>query len=234
MSNIAIIPARSGSKGLPDKNIKLLCGKPLMAYSVEVATRSGKFGKVFVSTDSDRYAQIAKECGASADFLRSDEMSSDTAGSWDAVREVVTELEKRGEHYDAVMLLQPTSPLRTSEDIVNAFNLFEEKGADAVVSVTETDHSPLWCNTLPPDLSMKGFSRPEYENIPRQQLPTYYRINGAIYLIRRKCLEDDKMFVTNTYAYIMPQERSIDIDTGLDFTVAESLLGLNKTNERYI
>ena len=227
MSNLAIIPARSGSKGLPDKNIKLLCGRPLLAHSVEVAIESGKFGKVFVSTDSDRYAQIAKECGASADFLRSEEMSSDTAGSWDAVREVISELKKRGEHYDNIMLLQPTSPLRTAEDIVNAFNLFEEKDADAVLSVTETDHSPLWCNTLPPDRSMDSFFRPEYENTPRQLLPTYYRINGAIYLINCKCLNDENMFAANTYAYIMPRERSVDIDTELDFVVAESILRQN-------
>lgn len=185
MKRIAIIPARSGSKGLKDKNIKELNGKPLLAYSIEAALDSKQFDKVFVSTDSQIYADIAIQYGADASFLRSDKNSTDTAGSWDVVREVIDTFKSMGEEYDEIMLLQATSPLRTSEDIINAVELLKEKEGNAVVSLTECDHSPIWCNTLPKDCSMDGFDREEYKDLPRQSLPTFYRYNGAIYLVTR-------------------------------------------------
>lgn len=123
---IAIIPARSGSKGLLNKNIKLLDGKPLMAYSIDSAIKSGIFDTVFVSTDSDEYEKIATSYGAEVPFLRSEIQSSDTASSWDVVREVLEEYSKRGECFDEVMLLQPTSPLRNVEDILGAMSLMKK------------------------------------------------------------------------------------------------------------
>ena len=160
MKNLAVITARSGSKGLPDKNIKPLCGIPLMAHTIRAALESGCFETVFVSTDSADYAKIAEEYGADASFLRSEENSSDTAGSWDVIREVVRTFEKQGKTFDTIMLLQPTSPLRTAEDIRAAFRLMEEKKASGIMGVTETDHSPIWCNTLPESLSMEHFQKP--------------------------------------------------------------------------
>ena len=228
MKRIAIIPARSGSKGLKDKNIKELLGKPLIYYSIKAAIDSNAFDKIFVSTDSQKYADIAKECGADASFLRSEKTSSDTASTWDAVREVLEEFDKRGEHYDQIMVLQATSPLRTPKDINNAINLYNEKEANAVVSVTETDHSPLWCNTLPEDGSMDNFENPVTANLPRQKLPKYYRYNGAVYLINRNELDEVQMFKRKCYAYIMPQDRSIDIDTELDFRIGEILMESRK------
>ena len=180
MKTIAIIPARSGSKGLPDKNIRDLCGKPLIAYSIEAAISSKMFDTVMVSTDSEKYAGISREYGAEVPFLRSKVTSGDSAGSWDVVREVIENYKKLGKEFDTVMLLQPTSPLRTAEDIVNAFKLKEQNQASAIVSVCEMDHSPLWSNTLPESLSMNGFIK--QVDLPRQKLPTYYRINGAVYL----------------------------------------------------
>ena len=174
MKRIAVIPARSGSKGLKDKNIKDLNGKPLIAYSIEAAIKSERFDKVFVSTDSQKYADIATKYGADASFLRSERNSGDTAGSWDVVREVIDTLKTKGEEYDEVMLLQATSPLRTTEDIINAIDLLHERNARAVVSLTECDHSPI---------------------------------------LEHGC-----------YAYIMPQDRSIDIDTALDFLIAETIM----------
>lgn len=224
MKSIAIILARSGSKGLPDKNIKELCGKPLVAYSIEAASKSGKFDAIIVSTDSRKYADIAVSFGARVPFFRSKENSSDKAGSWDAVREVLDKLKELGEDYDRVMLLQPTSPLRTAEDIVNSFELMDEKGANAILGVVEMDHSPIWSNTLPEDGCMDNFVRQEYAGIPRQELPTYYRINGAIYLLTSKEVYKDKMFSEKCYAYVMPAERSIDIDTELDFVIAQNLI----------
>ncbi len=225
--SIAIITARSGSKGLPDKNIKLLCGKPLMAYSIEAALKSGCFNKVFVSTDSKKYAEIAVSCGAECSFLRSAETSGDSAGSWNVIKEVIERLELSGEHYDKIMLLQPTSPLRTAEDIKNSFALMEQKNARAVIGVVEPEHSPLWCGTIGDDLSMDNFWDNRYRNVPRQFLPVFYRINGAIYLITYDELYSENMFSKGAFAYVMPKERSIDIDSELDFIIAETLFNNN-------
>ena len=225
MKRIAIIPARSGSKGLKDKNIKELNGKPLIAYSIECAIKSKVFDKVFVSTDSQKYADIAIQYGADASFLRTDENSGDNAGSWDVVREVVSRLETLGEFYDEIMLLQATSPLRNEEDIVNAIELLHKKNGRAVISLTECDHSPVWCNTLPDDSCMDNFEREEYKNLPRQQLPIFYRYNGAIYLVKNEELwNKEHMLEKECYAYVMPQERSVDIDTALDFMIAETIM----------
>lgn len=225
MTSIAIIPARSGSKGLPDKNIKLLHDKPLLAYSIEVAEKSGLFDCIHVSTDSERYEQIAREYGADVPFLRNEELSGDTAGSWDVVRWVLGQYAARGQRFDMVTLLQPTSPLREEEDMKQAYHLFEEKAADAVVSVCEMDHSPLWSNTLPEDGSMDGFLD-QAADAGRQQLPTYYRINGAIYMLRTALLAEGApgLYREGTYAYVMPKERSVDIDDALDFAIAETIL----------
>lgn len=225
MKRIAIIPARSGSKGLKDKNIKELNGKPLIAYSIECAINSGMFDKVFVSTDSQKYADIAIRYGADASFLRSEENSSDTAGSWDVVREVVDRLQEQGEKYDEIMLLQATSPLRNSDDILNAINLLHERNGNAVVSLTECDHSPIWCNTLPEDNCMDNFDKEEYKDLPRQMLPVFYRYNGALYLVTASELQNKgHMLEHGCYAYIMPQNRSIDIDTEMDFMIAETIM----------
>ena len=137
MKNIAIIPARSGSKGLPDKNIRMINGKPLMAYSIEAALNSGCFDTVFVSTDSEKYAAIAREYGASVPFLRDETLASDTASTWAVVRQVLQEFAERGELFDSFAILQPTSPLRTKENIQEAYRLLEEKQATSVVAVCE-------------------------------------------------------------------------------------------------
>lgn len=226
VKRIAIIPARSGSKGLKDKNIKLLKGKPLIDYSIEAAIRSDAFDTVFVTTDSKVYAEIAEKAGADAHFLRSEINSSDKASSWDTVREVISRFEDEGRFFDEIMLLQPTSPLRTYEDILKAIDVMNEKEALAVESLTEMDHSPLWSNTIPKDGNMDEFFN-EYSNKPRQALPTYYRENGAIYLIKRELIDkpDSEIFKNRCFAYIMPRERSIDIDVELDFKLAEVMMG---------
>ena len=225
MRNIAIIPARSGSKGLKDKNIKPLNGKPLIAYTIEAAKRSNLFDEIFVSTDSNEYARIAKDYGASVPFLRSNELSSDTTSSWDVVRDAILNYKKIGKEFDTVALLQPTSPLRKSEDIINGYNIMQKKDAKAIVSVCEVDHSPLWCNTLPEDNSLENFLNQDFINAPRQSLPTYYRINGAIYIVNCKYLmSTDNIYNKSCYAVVMPKEISIDIDDAIDFKIAEALI----------
>ena len=223
MSNIAIIPARSGSKGLKDKNIKLLGGKPLIAYSIEAALQSGIFSSVMVSTDSEKYAEIARAYGAEVPFLRSEDTSSDSASSWDVVKEVLNKYAHQGEKFTMFTLLQPTSPLRTYKDIQNAYHLFNENSAVSVVSVCEMEHSPLWSNTLPENGSLAGFLS-RANNAQRQKLNKYYRINGAIYMVSCEAFDaDDNIYRDGGFAYIMPSEASIDIDTELDFKIAETI-----------
>ena len=224
MGNLAIIPARSGSKGLKDKNIKLLSGKPLLAYTIEAARESGLFDEIMVSTDSREYADIAKQWGANVPFLRSNELSNDTASSWDAVKEVIERYKNLGTEFDTVALLQPTSPLRTSNDIIEGYNVIEVKEANFVVGVCEMDHSPLWANTLPEDLSMENFIRPEVVKVPRQSIPTYYRINGALYIVKVDYLmRTPDIYGDRSFASVMKKENSIDIDDQMDFTIAEVL-----------
>lgn len=225
MKHLAIIPARSGSKGLMDKNIKLLDGKPLLAYTVKAARESGMFDEIMVSTDSEEYAEIAIQWGAAVPFLRSEELSSDTASSWEVVKEVVEGYKNQAKEFETVTLLQPTSPLRTATDIIEAYRLMDKKAANFVVSVCEMDHSPLWANILPEDHSMENFIRPEVLNIPRQNIPTYYRINGALYIAKVDYLmRTTDIYGDRSFALVMKKENSIDIDDQLDFTIAEVLI----------
>jgi len=233
MRNIAIIPARSGSKGLPDKNVRLLAGKPLLAYSVEAALRSGVFTAVMVSTDSEAYAKIAREAGAEVPFLRSREYSSDTSSSWDAVREVLSMYASQEIEFDTVALLQPTSPLRLPEDIVGAYRLFEERRADSVAGVTETAFPVQQCFPLSEDNSMEVFSRLPRRNARRQELKPYYQENGAIYIARVSRLREPTwdFYEKGCYAYRMPQERSLDINSLMEFRFAEFLLADGGINQ---
>ena len=223
MGNIAVIPARSGSKGLKDKNIKELAGKPLLAYSVNAAKESGLFDTIHVSTDSERYAEIARSSGADVPFLRSAEMSSDKADSWDAVLEVLRKYEELGKSFDTVTLLQPTSPLRTGEHIRQAFKLYESKKANAVFSVCEADHPPAWFHPLGPDGDMSDFGGGDGKQ--RQDFEKYYRINGAIYLINTGYFIKNhrNLFAEGVFAYIMDRKYSVDIDDEFDFKVAQAV-----------
>lgn len=225
MHNLAVIPARSGSKGLKDKNIKELKGKPLLAYSIEAAIQSGIFDEIHVSTDSQEYADIAQEYGAKVPFLRSMELSSDSASTWEAMKYVLQQYERLGKTYDTITVLQPTSPLRTSDDICGAFQFFENKHANMISSVCEMEHSPLWSNTLPDDLSMREFEDEKTASLPRQQLPIYYRENGAIYILKTDYLCKAKnIYYDNCYAYIMDRMHSVDIDSEMDFMMAKTII----------
>ena len=233
MKNIAIIPARSGSKGLKDKNIRNFGGKPLLSYTIEAAIASGEFEEVMVSTDSKRYAEIARAYGAQVPFLRSEATSSDTASSWDMVDEVLVDYRKVGKTFDTFCLLQPTSPLRNAADIKEAYKLFKEKANFAVVSVCEAEHSPLWCGHLPESNEFINFVQQDKLN-QRQSGKKFYRLNGAIYIVNIRTFANDRnLYRKGSFAYIMSQERSVDIDTELDFKLAEQIFvygGVQRTN----
>lgn len=225
-SFLAIIPARSGSKGIKDKNIINLKGKPLIAYTIDAAKESQIFDEIMVSTDSLKIAEISKSFGAKVPFLRPKELANDNAKTVDVIIHALNYYVNKNIEFDYFMLLQPTSPLRNSKDIKNAVNLLFDRNANSVVSVCETEHSPLWSNTLPEDLSLANFIKQEVKNIPRQELPKYYRINGAIYISNVDFFIREKDFYgEKSYAYIMSPERSIDIDNLVDLKLAEILLG---------
>jgi CMP-N,N'-diacetyllegionaminic acid synthase len=221
---LAIIPARSGSKGVEHKNIKELHGMPLIAHTIKNAKLSGIFDDIVVSTDSVEYATIAENYGARVPFIRPKELATDSSTSVDVIIHTIEELKQDGLEYDYFMLLQPTSPLRTHQDILSAINLLYKKNAISIVSVCEAEHSPLLMNTLENSLSMENFITNTH-NKRRQDLPIYYRLNGAIYLCKTDYFLDQKSFYgSRSFAYIMNQLNSIDIDTEIDFSLVSSLL----------
>ncbi|MFD2044933.1 cytidylyltransferase domain-containing protein [Ornithinibacillus salinisoli] len=226
-SFIAIIPARSGSKGIKDKNIKSLNGKPMIAYTIEAALKSNIFDDVVVSTDSEKYASIAEEHGARVPFLRPKELASDTSTTIDVIEYTLIEMEKMGYTYDYFMLLQPTSPLRNVNDIQNAVKILFELKANSIVSVCEAEHSPLLMNTLDETLSMDNFIHLTNHR-RRQDLTPYYRLNGAIYLSKVKLFLQKKTFYgIQSFAYIMDKNKSIDVDSEIDFELVKILLNNN-------
>lgn len=226
MRNIAIIPARSGSKGLPDKNIKELLGKPLMYYTIQAACLSNCFETVMVSTDSEEYANIAKECGAEVPFLRSGDLAADTSGSWDVVREVLARYHEMGKEFDYVALLQPTSPLRDADDIKNAFELLKVETVNCVLSVSKVEHPIQWCFRMEEDGGIKDLADSPYKYMRRQELDAFYRENGAIYIVDANKITDAEydFYADGCYGYEMPNIKSTDIDTELDFKYAKFLL----------
>ncbi len=225
---IAVIPARGGSKRLPGKNMMMIAGKPLIGWTIEAAIQSGVFSRVVVSTDSWEIAVMAAQFGAEVPFMRPDELSQDDTPSIDVLIHAANELIAGHEtSWTHLACLQPTSPLRTAENIREAVKLLEEKQADAVVSVCKSEHSPLWSNTLPDSRSLDGFIAENIQKTPSQQLPAYYRLNGALYFCRiPRMIEERTLFLkTGAYAYIMNRKDSIDIDDQVDFDLAGIYLG---------
>ena len=216
--SIAIIPARSGSKRLIDKNIKFLNGKPLIAYTIQAALESKCFDRVIVSTDSVRYKEIAEKFGAEVPFLRSNVNSSDLSESWEVVREVVTEL-KRMNQIDLscrIALLQPTSPLRTSNDIIQAFNLLNQKKTGMVISgyMERTNHLNLFYSATEQSISKVDFQRAEDGDY-------LFVVNGAIYMINMSDLKD--LNSIPKYPFLMDKKVSVDIDEEMDFKICEMI-----------
>lgn len=217
---LGIIPARGGSKRLPRKNVLDLCGKPLIAWSIKAGLNSKYIDKVVVSSDDDEILNISSNFGADI-IKRPIDLANDTATTFDAIKHTIENVEK----YDYIVLLQPTSPLRDAKHIDEAIELLEEKQADAVVSVCEVDHSPLWSNTLQKDGNMSNFLRDEVLNKRSQDLEKYYRLNGAIYICKTEKLLEEKSFFLkeNIFAYVMDRKSSVDIDEEIDFIIAKSI-----------
>jgi CMP-N,N'-diacetyllegionaminic acid synthase len=229
---LALIPARRGSKGVPGKNIYPVAGKPLLAWSIEAATACPSVHRVIVSTEDNEIARIALEFGAEVPFRRPAELARDDSSSVDVIVQAVDWL-ARHEQYrpEFVLLLQPTSPLRTSTDISTAIDLALEKQANGVASVSLVKHHPYWMKQINEDGVLVDFNRTPDLVRPyrRQDLPELYLPNGAIYLTRRETIVGaHSLYADRTYAYVMPPERSVDIDSFLDLRLAELLLRESK------
>lgn len=218
---LAIIPARGGSKRLHRKNVLDLAGKPLIAWSIETGIKSKYIDKVIVSSEDDEILSISKEFGAET-LKRPDNLASDIATTFDTVKHVIDNVEK----YDYVVLLQATSPLRNEKHVDDAIELLATKKADAIISVCKMDHSPLWSNVLLESGNMRNFLKDEIKNTRSQDLPPYYRLNGAIYVCSmQKLLQEKTFFIReNIFAYKMDRESSIDIDEDMDLKFARYLI----------
>ena len=220
---IAIIPARGGSKGLPRKNIKLLKDKPLIAYTIEAALDSKTITKVLVSTDDAEIADVALKYGAEVPFMRPEHLATDTAKSIDVLTYTCERLEREGHSsIEEFMVLQPTSPLRQAKHIDEAFNLYRDKNADSVVSYCQENHPIVWHKYIDKDKRLIPIFKENIRN--RQEEKLSYFPNGAIYIFKRKLINQSTYSSENTFAYIMDRKVSVDIDTLEDWKMAEIFL----------
>lgn len=216
---LAIIPARGGSKGIPHKNIIKLSGKPLISYTIQAALVSKYTDYVMVSTDDDDIAMVSKEFGAEVPFMRPTELASDTAKTIDVIVHAINELDIRGDKFDIIILLQPTAPLRTSDDIDRAIETFYKHDCNPLVSVSEVDDHPILIrsiegNQLRPLLDISSTCR-------RQDMPNYYRVNGCIYINMIKDITKNTSLNDNGIPFIMQRSHSVDIDDLSDIALAE-------------
>ena len=221
-SVLAVIPARGGSKGLPGKNILPLAGKPLIAWSIEAAHESKYIDKCIVSTDDKEIAGVAKKHGCEVPFMRSAELSTDDANSNNVFLHALDMLENQ---YDIVMVLQPTSPLRKTEDIDTALELMLNQNKPALVSVCEASKPLQWHRTINKDGTLEPVFSRDASLTNRQDQSLTYVPNGALFIAEAKFFKKEKTFYTeSTLAYVMPPDKSVDIDNQIDFLVTEALV----------
>ena len=224
--HLAVIPARGGSKGILRKNMAPVAGKPLMAWTIETALECSLLCRVIVSTDDREIADVARHYGAEVPFLRPTALAGDDTAGIEPVLHAARWLGQH-EHYHPyyVIALQPTSPLRTAEDIQAAIQLARERQADTVVSVCHVGQHPYWMKRVTEYGKLADFLSLEQDYTRRQDLPAAYALNGAIYLARREVLLTRQSFYTGrTYAYVMPEERSLDVDTPWHLHIADLIL----------
>lgn len=226
MRCLGLINARAGSKGIPGKNIKHLNGRPLIEYSIEAGLKASRITRVVVSTDSLEIAEIARVCGADTPFMRPPELASDTALQFDAIRHAVETLEEQGDFYEVIVLIQPTCPLRNSTDIDGAIKLMEKSGAESVISVmTVHGQHPLTMYAGDPEADLQPLIDGNKAGTLRQKFPPVFWRNGAIYGMKRDLvINEGSLYGAKTVGYLMPAERSINIDEPVDWIIAETLL----------
>jgi CMP-N,N'-diacetyllegionaminic acid synthase len=224
---LAVIPARGGSRGIPNKNIVPLAGRPLIEYTIRAARSAKLLDRTIVSTDSEAIAQVAKGLAAEVPFLRPERLARDETPGVDPIIHAL-EWIRDNDHYlpEYVVVLQPTSPFRTSADIDAAVELARRDKADSVVSVAPAGEHPYWMKRMRADGTLSDLIPMTGGVHRRQELPPVYALNGAVYVARTEMLLFQRtLFPEPTYGYVMPAERSIDIDTVWDLRIAEAILG---------
>lgn len=219
---LAIIPARGGSKGVPRKNIRLLAGKPLIAWTIEEAKKSRYIDRLILSSEDEEIIKIVSEYGCEVPFKRPVELSQDDTPG---IKPVIHALNTLEEEYDYVVLLQPTTPFRTVEDIDGCILQCIIKGLPACISVTEAQQSPYWMYNMGDDQKLKPFVQYDGNINRRQNLPRIYVLNGAVYVAESRFIMENESFLTEeTSGYVMSGENSVDIDTPIDFAYCEWLI----------
>ncbi|RLC16082.1 MAG: acylneuraminate cytidylyltransferase family protein [Deltaproteobacteria bacterium] len=223
---LAIIPARGGSKGVPGKNIKLAGGKPLIAWIIEAAKSSIYIDRLMLSSDDNQIISVAKNYGCEVPFVRPSDLAQDDSSASDAILHALNEISG----YDYVMLLQSTSPLTIVKDIDGCIESCIGSNVKSTISVTEPDKSPYWMFSMGKDKRLAPVLGEKYLRRPRQELPIVYIPTGAIYIAEIEWFLKNKSFYSDsTSGYIIPQDRSLDIDTRLDFKIFETIVN-NKSN----
>jgi CMP-N,N'-diacetyllegionaminic acid synthase len=220
MSVLALIPARGGSKGVPRKNVRALGGKPLIAWTIEAARQAHSVSRIVVSTEDEEIAAVARAYGAEVPFMRPHALAQDTTPGMDVVFHALDQLDG----CDDVLLLQPTSPLRTAQDIDAIAELRARAQAPAAVSVSAAHHPPQWMYRMEHPAQLRPLLD-EPAPVRRQDAEEVYVLNGALYSARRDWLLTHRSFMSGrTLGYVMPAERSVDIDTPLDWRWVEFLM----------
>ena len=224
---LGIVPARGGSKGIPRKNIVPLSGKPLLAYTAEAALSAKRLNRVVLSTDDDEIAGVGRDCGLEVPFMRPPELARDDTSSITVLQDVVRRLAESGDTYDAIYVLQPTNPLRLTEDIDGAIQLLEKTGADSVISFVDVgEKHPARMKIIGPNGRIVDPPFAEaFEGQRRQDLPKLYLREGSVYLTRRKVLmEQGSLQGRDCRAWLIPQVRACNIDEPFDLFLVEQIM----------
>jgi CMP-N-acetylneuraminic acid synthetase len=226
MNVLGVIPARGGSKGIPRKNLCPLHGRPLLAYTIDSAHESLRLSRTVLSSDDPEILEVGRALGVEVPFVRPAALSGDTTGSAEVVRHALDAMETTGERFEAVVLLEPTAPLRTGADIDAAIDRLESSGTDSVVSVCRVDAPhPIKMQRIEGDRLLPFLPDHWREGLTRQGLPPVYALNGAVYAVRADVMRDTgSLWGRTTAPLVMPAERSVNIDSALDLVLAEVLL----------
>lgn len=229
---LAIVPARGGSKGLPGKNIKQLIDKPLIAWSIQQALESKYVNDVIVSTDSEEIAAVAKQYGARVPFLRPAYLAQDDSSTADVLAHMITELEKINEHYDYILLLEPTSPLRDPGDIDTAFEmLLSNEKAKSIVGISRVEaQHPEFCVSLSDDNFIR--SKNNFKVLRRQEIGPLYYYEGSVYISEMGTYKETRNFYhEKALGFEMPKWKAFEIDDNVDFIIVEALLRAKQSGQ---
>jgi len=227
MRTVGVIPARAGSKGVPGKNLRMLAGRPLLWYTANAVRQAARLTRTIVSTESEEIAALAQELGLDVPFRRPAALAEDDTPMLPVVRHALTMLEAEGEMFDAVCLLQPTTPLRTGEDIDGCIDLLERSAASAVVTVLPVPqrYNPHWVYFAAEDGSLHLSTGTPTPIGRRQALPPAFHREGSVYVTRREVVEGGSLYGERVIGYSLPPERDLNIDGWDDWSRAEAMIG---------